>query len=155
MKLNDIKCFNLMVSFVKNNHMIEPKSLNWEVSDLLSGMDMFSEFKKNISSPTMDPAYWYDWKELVEESLARDSSILDEENGLTLEQGLVAIQYLLHHRYWVKDNNMLLKDAYADLMQEYNANIDNLESSQLWREWLAAVEEGRKFNKVFKGEIKD
>jgi hypothetical protein len=35
------------------------------------------------------------------------------------------MQYFLHHRYWVKDNDMLLKDAYADLMQEYNTNKDN------------------------------
>jgi hypothetical protein len=44
---------------------------------------------------------------------------------------------------------MLLKDAYIDLVKEYNANKDHLESSQLWQDWLAAVAEGKKFDKVF------
>jgi hypothetical protein len=106
----------------------------------------------DTDSPTADPAYWYDWKELIEEELANDNSIVDEENGLTPEQGLVAVQFFLHHRYWVKDNDMLLKDAHADLIREYNASKDNLESSQLWQEWLVAISEGRKFDKLFSGE---
>ena len=30
---------------------------------------------------------------------------------------------------------------------------NNLESSKLWKEWLVAVAEGKKFDKVFKGGV--
>ena len=61
----------------------------------------------------------------------------------------MTIQYFLEQKYWVKNNEMLLKDAYADLLNEYNASKNNLESSTLWQEWLIAVEKGRKFDKFF------
>ena len=146
--------FNIMLNFIKNDYMLDPYSTSWEVSDLLSGLEMFSILKKNHNlSPTMNPSCWHDWKNLVEEELSKNKSIIDEMNGLTLEQGLVAMQYFLEQKYWLKDNNMLLKDAYEDLVKEYNSNKNNLESSKLWKEWLVAVAEGKKFDKVFKGGV--
>lgn len=142
--------FYLILYFIKMSNDIEPDSNSWEVGDLLSGMNFWvSNSNKNLVTHTGDPAYWYDWKELVEEEVSKDKTILNENNGLTLEQGLVAIQYFLEHKYWLRDHDMLLKDAYADLMQEYNNSKDNLESSHLWQEWLKAVSEGKKFDKVF------
>jgi len=149
MKINVFFCFHGLLKYIKNDYLLDPNI--WTVRDLLSMIEM-PDFIFESDSPTSDPAYWYDWKELVEEELEKDNSILDEMNGLTLEQGLVAMQYFLHHRYWVKDNDMLLKDAYEDLVAEYNANKDNLEDSQLWQEWLVAVNEGKKFDKIFKGD---
>lgn len=158
MKINVKKTFILMMLYVKNDYELDPDS--WTVRDLLGSIHVMPSFKKNINSETSNPAYWtsdpaylYDWKELTEEELAKDKSILDENNGLTLEQGLVAMQYFFDHKYWVKNNDMLLKDAYEDLVKEYNDNKNNLESSQLWQEWLTAVAEGKKFDKIFEGKI--
>lgn len=41
-------------------------------------------------------------------------------------------------------------DSTRHLMKEYNVNKNNLESSPLWKEWLIAVNEGKKFDKFFK-----
>jgi len=158
MKINVKKTFILMMLYVQNDYELDPEV--WTVRDLLGSIHVMPSFKKNINSETSDPAYWtsdpaywYDWKELIEEELAKNKSIIDEINGLTLEQGLVAMRYFFHNRYWIKDNNMLLKDAYEDLVKEYNSNKNNLESSKLWKEWLVAVAEGKKFDKVFKGGV--
>lgn len=149
MKIKNNFAFIQMLAYIKDDYSLSPES--WLVRDILSSITMPESFLDS-DSPTTDPAYWYDWKELVEEEVAKDKTILDDENGLTLEQGLVAMQYFLEQKYWVKDNDMLLKDAYADLIREYDANKDNLASSQLWQEWLAAVAEGKKFDKVFQGD---
>lgn len=149
MKIGTKETLTLMICYVKNDYELDPET--WELGDLLSMIEMPS-FIFNSSSPTADPAYWYDWKELIEEELEKDKSIIDEINGLTLEQGLVAMQYFLENKYWVKDNDMLLKDAYEDLVNEYNVNKNNIETSQLWQEWLTAVSEGKKFDKIFKSD---
>lgn len=147
MKISIKAILNLLLRYIRNDYSLSPES--WLVSCILSSIDMPESFFDS-DSPTMDPAYWYDWKELVEEAVEEDKSIIDEVNGLTLEQGLVAIQYFLEQRYWVKNNNLLLKDAYEDLINELSKHKDNLESSRLWREWLAAIADGRKCDKSFK-----
>jgi hypothetical protein len=151
MKIKNLCCFKVGIQFMKNDYTLAPNS--WEVSDLLSSISFLPPGHGKTITCTSDPAYWYDWKELIEEELSNDQLILDEKNGLTLEQGLVAIQYFLEQKYWIKNKDMLLKDAYADLVAEYTANKDNLESSKLWQEWLIAVQEGKKFDKVFKDDI--
>ena len=127
---------------------------SWQVRDLLSLSNMPDHFFKDdvalYDSPTLDPAYWFDWKEVLKEVLEKNrSSPIRSKDTLTLVQGLVAMQYFIENRYWIKDNDMLLKDAYEDLVNDYNANKDNLESSTLWKEWLTAIAEGKKFDKIF------
>ena len=146
MKIGIKDTFNFMILYVKNDYELDPET--WCVRDLLGCVNMMPQIFDS-GSPTVDPAYWYDWRELVKEELEKDKSIIDEINGLTLEQGLVAMYHFFDHRYWLKDNDMLLKDAYKDLVKEYNVNKHDLEYSQLWRDWLAAVAEGKKFDKVF------
>ena len=147
MKIKNTCFFDSSILFIKNDYVID--SGTWEVRDFLGNILLFPPGDGKIIIHTGDPAYWYDWKELLEEAVAKDKSILDEEHGLTLEQGLVAIQYFLEQRYWLKNKDMLLKDAYDDLVATYNSSENNLESSQLWQEWLEAVAVGKKFEKVF------
>jgi hypothetical protein len=150
MKINSFALFNLMLKYINYDILLELE--NWEIACFLHDITMMAPHTYSITSPTLEPAYWYDWKELIEEELSNDQSILDEKNGVTLEQGLVAVQYFIKHKYWIKNKDMLLKDAYADLVIEYSFNKDNSESSQLWQEWSIAVQEGKKFDKIFIGD---
>ena len=141
-------CFIASMQYIQEDCSIDTDS--WEVRDLLSGIDMQDLFFER-TSPTLDPACWFDWKEVVKEVLEKNrSSPISSKEMLTLEQGLVAMQYFIKNRYWIKNNDILLKDAYEDLVNDYNANKDNLESSRLWKEWLIAIAEGKKFDQIFK-----
>lgn len=107
-------------------------------------VDIISDLDINIWEDGL-PAnlvLWDDWKNVLNGVGNENKNIAD---GLTPEQGCIAMCIFLDKRYWEKNNDMLLVDVYNDLEKER----DGILESNLWKDWIAAVEEGIKFNRVF------
>ena len=148
MKFSPYICLISALKYIKADVEVSPET--WEVGSFLSSNEM-PEFLFNSDSPTSDPAYWFDWKDVVTSTIKdRLNNEIDSEVKLTLEQGLKSIEIFLSQKYWEKNNEMLLIDAYKDLAAEYERSKDNIFDSNLWKEWLEAVKEGLKFDKTFK-----
>jgi len=107
-----------------------------EVLDIISDLDVNIWKEKT----PINVALWFDWKEVL------STTPPPSKNGkfsLTAEQGAVAMCIFLEKRYWKNDHDTLLSKVYNELQQE------NLFDSELWTEWLSAIEEGREFDKIW------
>lgn len=134
MKIDCKKAFNLMLLYLKKESILLGETLR--LDQYLSGS--YLNHNAYATSVTVEPYYWFDWVELVESSVKKKPSIINNTDGIFLRNCIVAIWYFIRKKFWNLDKNMLLRDAHLMLVSEYAACENNFQYSNLWLDWQKA-----------------
>ena len=142
-----MQAFQAMLQYLIADSQTDTDS--WEVSDVLSLSNTDKEITAHTGGPTVDPAVWFDWKNITNDILQNNSHShnISDNYFLSREQSLKAMCYFLQKRYWEQNHDMLLIDAVKDLQKIINQ--DNLDSSVVWKEWLESIKKALSFKEVF------
>lgn len=70
---------------------------------------------------------------------------MDNEEGVTLEQGLECVLIFIDKYYYQKNKNILLIEVFKnqDLILK---NKDTLKDNNIWKAWLNCFEEARRID---------
>jgi len=148
-ELTPLQAFHVFYRYIIADNELGDES--WEVSDVLSMSNTSSNIARHSGGPTADPAVWQEWcvitEEVLQDEKLRIANTLQSDVLLTREQALIVMSCFLQKRYWNKNHDMLLKDALADI--NHFLSQENLESTEIWKQWLECVPAGLAFKETF------
>ncbi len=133
-KFTSFEVFNAMIKFLLQQISI---------SEDRSVLDVISDLDCNIWEDGMpaNKLLWDDWEEILLNIGSKNDLI--KERLLDVDQGAFCMCFFLEKTYWEKNNDTLLSVVISDLNQNFYKKNDF--ESNVWKNWLLAVEESKKF----------